>query len=641
MAWFYSSSSMKSLLELDHLVNEVILADDFNREELRGFSAIREAQRLDDWVDEDSSASQFPVTDGWHQGTVKIPVPCEREQHASEQEAPHFEVPNVFYHRLIDIIKTTFSSERVKSFHLIPFKLWYRAPGEPAETPPERAYSELYNSDAINEEYEQIKAQPQPPGPCLETVIAAIMFWSDSMHLTQFGNASLWPIYAYFGNQSKYSRCKPNALCSSPPRIYLIYTIQDWYQRVYDRAASASVLLHCKRELMQAIWGLLLDDEFMHAYEHGIVIEFADGISRRVFPRIFTYSADYPEKVLLAIIRYLATCPCPRCLVLKAQISAMGTKVDARRREKGARTDDEIRRGKVDRTHQWIYEDGDPISGAAVERLLSSASWVPTRNAFSRLVKFGFNFYKMLVVDLLHEFELGVWKATFTHLIRILYTGKKNEIQKLNLQYRLVPTFGRNTIRRFTSNTSDMKKLAARDFEDMLQVALLVFEGLLDEPYNTIILDVLFTLAMWHALAKLRIHTTSTLNIFRQATSELGSSLRRFASHVCPHFATRELPKETAARGRRAAAKAAKQSGMALPQKDSDVQGSHSRVPVIVSASMDPPAAVATITPYDCHSHGADIGITSYNHTLFDDICTHPHSFRGNFRSGGSGNNPY
>jgi len=41
---------------------------------------------------------------------------------------------------------------------------------------------------------------------------------------------------------------------------------------------------------------LLLDDEFMHAYEFGIVIEFADGILRRVFPRLFTYSADYPEK---------------------------------------------------------------------------------------------------------------------------------------------------------------------------------------------------------------------------------------------------------------------------------------------------------------------------------------------------------
>jgi hypothetical protein len=29
----------------------------------------------------------------------------------------------------------------------------------------------------------------------------------------------------------------------------------------------------------------------------------------------------------------------------------------------------------------------------------------------------------MLVVDLLHEFELGVWKALFTHLIRILHAA--------------------------------------------------------------------------------------------------------------------------------------------------------------------------------------------------------------------------
>jgi hypothetical protein len=28
----------------------------------------------------------------------------------------------------------------------------------------------------------------------------------------------------------------------------------------------------------------------------------------------------------------------------------------------------------------------------------------------------------MLVVDLLHEFELGVWKALFIHLLRILET---------------------------------------------------------------------------------------------------------------------------------------------------------------------------------------------------------------------------
>ena len=29
----------------------------------------------------------------------------------------------------------------------------------------------------------------------------------------------------------------------------------------------------------------------------------------------------------------------------------------------------------------------------------------------------------MLVVDLLHEFELGVWKALFTHLIHLLHAA--------------------------------------------------------------------------------------------------------------------------------------------------------------------------------------------------------------------------
>lgn len=47
---------------------------------------------------------------------------------------------------------------------------------------------------------------------------------------------------------------------------------------------------------MHAIWLLLLDADFMHAYEHGVVIMCGDGVVRRVFPRIFTYSADYPEK---------------------------------------------------------------------------------------------------------------------------------------------------------------------------------------------------------------------------------------------------------------------------------------------------------------------------------------------------------
>jgi hypothetical protein len=35
-----------------------------------------------------------------------------------------------------------------------------------------------------------------------------------------------------------------------------------------------------------------------------------------------------------------------------------------------------------------------------------------------------------------------------------------------------MPTFGRDTIRRLTGNVSEMRKLAGRDFEDLLQVCI-------------------------------------------------------------------------------------------------------------------------------------------------------------------------
>jgi hypothetical protein len=38
----------------------------------------------------------------------------------------------------------------------------------------------------------------------------------------------------------------------------------------------------------------------------------------------------------------------------------------------------------------------------------------------------------MFVPDVLHEFELGVWKAIFTHFMRILYAAGNSSIQALN-----------------------------------------------------------------------------------------------------------------------------------------------------------------------------------------------------------------
>ena len=60
------------------------------------------------------------------------------------------------------------------------------------------------------------------------------------------------------------------------------------------------------------------------------------------------------------------------------------------------------------------------------------------QNTFSGVLSpFGFDFHGMLTVDLLHEVELGMWKALLTHLIRILHTGGADNVHVFDERYGL------------------------------------------------------------------------------------------------------------------------------------------------------------------------------------------------------------
>ncbi len=68
------------------------------------------------------------------------------------------------------------------------------------------------------------------------------------------------------------------------------------------------------------------------------------------------------------------------------------------------------------------------------------APWlIPSQNAFVARLGRDFNPSKMLVVDLLHEFELGVWRTLFTQLIRLLEAaGKGSEMLVAELDSRFL-----------------------------------------------------------------------------------------------------------------------------------------------------------------------------------------------------------
>ena len=90
-----------------------------------------------------------------------------------------------------------------------------------------------------------------------------------------------------------------------------------------------------------------------------------------------------------------------------------------------------------------------------------------------------------------------------------------------------------------------------RDLILLSQCAIPAFEGLFPAEHDNIIRLLLFRLAEWHALAKLRLHTDDSLDRLDMALKALGRQLRRFQQFTCSAFQTTELPSEVSARQRR------------------------------------------------------------------------------------------
>ncbi|KAJ3886660.1 hypothetical protein GG344DRAFT_81499 [Lentinula edodes] len=557
--WQNNGNSTKSNTEIDGLVR-IIQRPDFQVDELKGYNAQSANEKITK-ADEDWERNRFK--DSFTETSVEIEVPSGDTQIPPRK----FKVPQLLYRDPLSVIRAAFADRLATHFHFTPFKLFQQVEDEEGNSFSQRVQTDLYNSDIFIEEHKNLRRAPTDDKDCKrEKVVAALMCWSDATQLANFGTAKLWPIYLLFGNLSKYIRASPNS--GAVHHLAYIPSIPDSVKHeiskfnVNWKTQADEIMTHCNRELYNAVWRFLLNNEFLHAYKYGIVIKCFDGIERRIYPRFFTYSADYPEKVLLATIRELGTCLCPRCLCTKSAADMMGSRWDIKIREK-------LRvflRDKVELARKWIYHEGVKIRGSAVERLLKATSSVPTLNAFVDRLGPNFDLARMLVVDLMHEFELGVWKALFSHLIRVINAVGQQYVDELDNRFRQMPTFGFDTIRAFANNASEMKKLAARDFEDLLQCAIPVFEGLLPEPFNTKLMTLLYRAAEWHALAKLRMHTDKTLDYMESLTRNFGKLMRHFRDLTNESFETYETDREVNARHQRQQKKATSASGTSLPQ---------------------------------------------------------------------------
>lgn len=135
-----------------------------------------------------------------------------------------------------------------------------------------------------------------PPGG----MVVPIILGSDKTMLSSIsGNKSSWPVYMAVGNLDEKTRRARKGLG------FLLLGLMPKFERGMPRADSTHVFHMAMRALLQPL---------VDVWEVGFDILCADGVTRRGFPRIPFWMADYPEHVLLTgtVSGRCTTCACPK-----------------------------------------------------------------------------------------------------------------------------------------------------------------------------------------------------------------------------------------------------------------------------------------------------------------------------------------
>ena len=82
------------------------------------------------------------------------------------------------------------------------------------------------------------------------------------------------------------------------------------------------------------------------------------------------------NRILMACVRNLGNCPCPRCLIEKEYIPGLGTKVDGQRRAK-LRSCGQSYQANIEDARRSIYKLGYVVNSQAVDHVIGSESLTP------------------------------------------------------------------------------------------------------------------------------------------------------------------------------------------------------------------------------------------------------------------------
>lgn len=222
--WYWNHGAQKTRKSFKELL-DIVGATDFRLEDIRNtqWGTIDRVLGLNDFDDKNEQWEWEDKDAGWKRTPITIDIPFHQRMRVPGSQR-HL-VGHLYHRSIISIIKEKLANViDDKNLHYEPYELnWCPTPaGEDV-----RVYGELYTSPAFFAAHRKLQNSPSEPGCDLPRCVVALMLWSDATHLTDFGNSKLWPAYLFFGNESKYNRCKPSMNLAN--HIAYFQTVRSMY----------------------------------------------------------------------------------------------------------------------------------------------------------------------------------------------------------------------------------------------------------------------------------------------------------------------------------------------------------------------------------------------------------------------------
>ncbi|KAJ3562007.1 hypothetical protein NP233_g9840 [Leucocoprinus birnbaumii] len=335
-----------------------------------------------------------------------------------------------------------------------------------------------------------------------ECTIVPVMISSDKTQLTTFRNKVAYPVYLTIENLPKHVRRKP----SRQAQILLAYLPTTKLEHITNQASrrrtTINVFHACLKFILQPLES---------AGRKGVFMMSGDGLIRKCFPILAVYIGDYPEQVLVTLVK---TGECPVC---KAPRDGIGDLKN---------TGPPRASGPILEALEKLEHEGAQAFVAAC----NSAGIKPVPTPFWKDLPF-VNIYSSITPDVLHQLYQGVVKHLISWLIDACGRAE------IDARCRRLPM--NHHIRLFMKGISGLSRVTGTEHDQICRFLLGIVQDikLPSGISNARLVRSVQNLLDFTYLARYPIHTTQTLDNLDTALQEFHVNASIFIDlKIRPHF---------------------------------------------------------------------------------------------------------